>query len=116
MNNKQIANTIWQQMREIDANLCMCMGVTKLKVIENGLEFKVSGLSFKGVVQVVLNGADLYDVYFIKSTRKQDPIAKQLGVKRFETSYSLIKELNDVYVGDLMYSLEMFVENRSRRS
>ena len=36
--------------------------------IENGLQFKVQGFKFRGVVQVVYNeGRDLFDVRFIKS-------------------------------------------------
>lgn len=112
MNNKQIANTIWEQMRAIDMNLCMCMGVHKLTIIENGLQFNVNGLSFKGIVQITLNGSDLYDVKLVKSVRKQNLVAKQLGVKTFDTIFEVKKEFNDVFLGDLMDILEDSVEAR----
>lgn len=36
--------------------------------IENGLQFKVQGFKFRGIVEVVYNeGRDLFDVRFIKS-------------------------------------------------
>lgn len=112
MDNKTIANTIWQQMKTLDRNLCMCMGVDKLTVIENGLEFSVNGLSFKGKVQVVLNGKDLYDVILIKPTRKQNEIAKAAGVKMFDTVNQTVAIFNDVFVEDLMPLLEDQVESR----
>lgn len=112
MGNKEIANTIWSQMKAIDTNLCMCMGVKNLCAVESGLEFKVSGLSFKGIIQIKLNGKDLYDVSFIKPVRKQNKVAKDLGVKMFDTSFETVKSFNDVYVDDLMPLLEENVESR----
>lgn len=112
MANKEIANTIWQQMRLIDSNLCMCMGVHKLIAIENGLQFSVNGLSFKGLVQITVNGADLYDVRFIKPVRRQNNVAKELGVKLFDTTYETKFEINDVFVDELMEILEQKIENR----
>lgn len=38
--------------------------------IENGLQFKVSGYKFKGVVSIVYNeGRDLFDVRFVKANK-----------------------------------------------
>ena len=38
--------------------------------IENGLQFKVQGFKFRGVVSIVYNeGRDLFDVRFIKSNK-----------------------------------------------
>ena len=38
--------------------------------IENGLQFKVQGFKFRGVVQVVYNeGRDLFDVRFLKANK-----------------------------------------------
>lgn len=38
--------------------------------IENGLQFKVQGYKFKGVVSIVYNeGRDLFDVSFIKANK-----------------------------------------------
>ena len=38
--------------------------------IENGLQFRVQGFKFRGIVKVVYNeGSDLFDVSFIKSNK-----------------------------------------------
>ena len=38
--------------------------------IENGLQFKVQGFKFRGIVEVVYNeGRDLFDVRFIKANK-----------------------------------------------
>lgn len=43
--------------------------------LENGLQFKVQGRLFKGIVNVVYNeGRDLFDVSFIKSGKVIDTI------------------------------------------
>jgi hypothetical protein len=77
-------------MKAFDLNLVWCMGVTKLRVIENGLEFRVNGLSYKGLVHITLNAADLYDVSLVKSG----------------------KMIKDVFCEDLMPVLELEIENR----
>ena len=111
--NKEIAQTIWTQMNAIDRNLMWCMGVHKPVVIQDGIQFQVKGLSFKGVVQITLNGGDLYDIKFIKPIRTQNQVAKKLGVKMFDVTNELVDEVNNVYVEDLMGILEEKVENRS---
>jgi hypothetical protein len=115
INSRSIAQEIWSQMNAIDRNLVWCMGVNKPVTIQNGLQFNVSGLSFKGIVQITLNGGDLYDVKFIKPTRVQNQVAKQLGVKKFDIINEVVEEVNDVFVEDLMPLLEDRVENRSNR-
>lgn len=43
--------------------------------IENGLQFKVQGFKFRGVVQVVYNeGRDLFDVRFLKANKMVNTI------------------------------------------
>lgn len=112
--DKQIAEEIWRQMRAMDANLCMCMGVQKLKIIERGLQFNVNGLVFKGIVQITLNGFDLYDVKFIKSVRKQNTTTKEFGIKSFTTVSEVEKEVNNVFVEDLMVVLEETVKKAKK--
>lgn len=112
MDNKTIASTIWEQMRAIDTNLCMCMGVSKLTVIEKGLQFQVNGLSFKGIVQITLTPADLYQVKFLKAKRTQNQHMKSMGIKTFDTTLEVVSLTGGVYVEDLMPILENFVENR----
>lgn len=88
MTDIQVATTILNQMRVMDQNLCWCMGVTKPTAIKSGLEFKVSGLRYRGKVQIILNGKDLYDVKVGKAMHK------------------------DIFVEDLMPLLEMEVERQ----
>ena len=116
MDNKTIANTIWQQMKTIDKNLCMCMGVQSLTIIDGGLQFKVNGLSFKGVVQITLNGKDLYNVSFLKQKRKriQNELLKSIGSNlcSYKTENIIVESFEDVFVEDLMPLLERVVEKR----
>ena len=43
--------------------------------IENGLQFKVQGFKFKGIVEVVYNeGRDLFDVRFLKANKEVNTI------------------------------------------
>ncbi len=93
--NKEIANNIWNQMKAIDLNLVMCMGVNSPLVVENGLRFKVRGLTFKGFIEITLNGKDLYDIHCF-TKRKEKVFTKH--------------QLNDIYVEDLMPILEGIVE------
>ena len=45
-------------------------GFHKPIVIENGLQFKVQGFKFRGVLSIVYNeGRDLFDVSFIKANK-----------------------------------------------
>jgi hypothetical protein len=110
--NTEIGNTVWTQMNTIDRNLVWCMGTKNPTAIENGLRFQVNGLSFKGTVEITLNGKDLYDVKFLKCVRKQNPEMKALGLKVMDTVLTLQSEVNDVYAEDLMPLLESKVENR----
>lgn len=110
MTNKEIANEIWSQMKALDGNLVMCMGVTDLTVVERGLQFKVNGLSFKGNVAIKLNGRDLYDISFLKQKRTQNQAAKEHGLKRFDVEMVVVKTLNDIYGEDMMDLLDFHVE------
>lgn len=93
MDNKTIANTIWNQMKTIDMNLVMCMGVTKLMVVERGLQFKVNGLKFRGLVEIYLNAGDTYDISFMTPRSK-----------------NIVKIYKDVYFDQVMPLLEDVVE------
>lgn len=110
--NESIGQTIWQQMKIMDMNLIWCMAVRKPTSVDNGLRFEVSGSSFKGVVEVTLNGKDLYDVKFLKASKKQNAYAKDLGVKKFDTSMTVDSMVSDVFCDELMVVLENKVENR----
>ena len=64
MNNKQIAQTIMQQMHYGYDQKIMLMswGFNSPTIINNGIRFKVKGQLHRGYVEVTLNGSDLYDV------------------------------------------------------
>ena len=63
--------------------------------IENGLQFKVQGFKFKGVVEVVYNeGRDLFDVRFIKASK-------------------LVKCIDNVFLDTLINTIDNFVEKTS---
>lgn len=69
-----IARTISDQIRAgittdgISGNRAMlCWGARQLTNIGDGLAFRVSGFNFKGIVEIILNNNDLYDVKFIKA-------------------------------------------------
>lgn len=99
MTNIEIAKEIYSQMRILDMNLVMCMGVQKLVAVDRGLQFRVNGLSFKGIVEIKLNGGDLYDISFIKPARGKNPAR-------------VLETINDVFAEDMMAFLESKVENR----
>ena len=107
-----IAKTILEQMKAMDMNLLMCMGFQKPVALERGLRFKVNGFSHKGLVEITLNGADLYDVKLIKLSRKQNQTAKALGVIKFDLHSEVVELIEDVFVEDLMPILESKVEKR----
>ena len=92
------------------------MGASKPTIIENGLQFNVSGLTFKGIVQITLNGKDLYDIKLVKAKRQQNQELKALGINKYTTELVVQEEINDVFVEDMMGVLEMKVENRQKRA
>ena len=111
--SKQIANTILNQMKAMDFNLLICMGARDYLIIPNGLQFKVSGLGFKGNVKITLNGKDLYDVELVKRTRTLDKELSELaGEKFWNYKFETKKKINDLYNDQLMEILESEVENR----
>ena len=109
--NKEIANTIWNQMNTIDKSLVWAMGTSKPTIIESGLQFNVKGLTFKGTVQVILDqGNDTYVVKFIKNKRVRCEMAKSLGVTKYNTHLETVGEFKEVYVETLMPLLDNYVE------
>lgn len=70
-------------------------GFHKPIVIENGLQFKVQGFKFRGVVSIVYNeGRDLFDVSFIKAN-------------------NVVKSIDGVYFDMLIDVIDDFVERVS---
>ena len=70
-------------------------GFHKPVALENGLQFRVQGFKFKGIVQIVYNeGRDLFDVSFIKRNK-------------------VIKSIDGVYFDMLVDTIDDFVEKTS---
>jgi hypothetical protein len=50
-------------------------GLNSPLAIKDGLQFKVEGFKFKGIVQIKYNsGSDFFDIYFIKRSKVIDYI------------------------------------------
>ena len=70
-------------------------GFHKPVAIENGLQFKVQGYKFKGVVEVAYNeGRDLFDVRFLKANK-------------------LVNTIEGVFFDMLVDTIDDFVEKTS---
>lgn len=52
-------------------------GSRQLTNLGDGLAFRVSGMMFKGIVEIRLNSQDLYDVKFIKAGKLKE---ESLGI------------------------------------
>lgn len=88
----KIANIIRDQIKTIDSMALWAWGAKDMVALDNGLQFKSSGMvKWKGIVSVTLNGRDLYDIDFGR-------------VRKFE--YKSIKKVNDVFVEDLVNVIE----------
>ena len=73
-----VAKTILNQIKAIDAYAMLAWGVKDLVYTSNGLRFRVGGLAkFKGLVHVRYDeGNDLYDVEFIKIKKGMPEVVK----------------------------------------
>ena len=70
-------------------------GFHKPVALENGLQFRVQGFKFRGVVEVVYNeGRDLFDVSFIKANK-------------------VVKSIDGVFFDMLVDTIDDFVEKTS---
>lgn len=84
----KIANVIRDQIKTIDPMALWAWGAKDMVALENGLQFKSSGLStWKGIVKVTLNASDYYDVEFGKIRKAE---------------YKVTDKVNDVCVIDLV--------------
>jgi hypothetical protein len=100
MNTLEVANTIKAQLFaggkmkvwSWGANQWSC-GTTEKK--EPYLIFRVRGLKFKGLVKVILNSMDTYDVHFIKMSKGQQVVKN---------------EISDVYFDELTEKIDLVVE------
>ena len=90
-----VAKTVHSQIKTLSPWALPAWGAKELVALENGIQFKSSGMvKNKGIIQVKLNGSDLYNVTFGK-------------VRKFK--YKEIKKVTDVFVEDLIDVIDEMV-------
>ena len=90
-----VAKTVYSQIKTLSPWALPAWGAKELVALENGLQFKSSGMvKNKGIIQIRLNGSDLYDVTFGK-------------VRKFK--YKQLKKVTDVFVEDLIGVIDEMV-------
>ena len=94
-NNFGTAGVIYSQIKTMSPWAMAAWGTKELVVLKDGLQFKSSGMvKNKGIIQIKLNGSDLYDVTFGK-------------VRKFK--YKELKKVTDVFVEDLIDTIDEMV-------
>ncbi len=84
----EIAKIIQHQLMTLGKIKVWSWGAHSWAVIENGLEFKVQGFKFKGVVKIVLMPSDTYTIQFIKNKK----VEKEYSEVYFDQQVPLIDE------------------------
>lgn len=92
MDNKQIANTILQQLGG-SGRVSSMLGAKNFAAIESGLQFRwaAKAKNKANFINIKLNGNDLYDITFIRV---------------YGLNLTEISEHNDVYAEDLISLFE----------
>ena len=94
-NNFGTAGVVYSQIKTMSPWAMAAWGAKELVVLKDGIQFKSSGMvKNKGIIQIRLNGSDLYDVTFGK-------------VRKFK--YKEIKKVTDVFVEDLIGVIDEMV-------
>ena len=93
--NFGIAGVVYSQIKTMSPWAMAAWGAKELVVLKDGIQFKSSGMvKNKGIIQIKLNGSDLYNVTFGK-------------VRKFK--YKEIKKVTDVFVEDLIDVIDEMV-------
>ena len=93
--NFGIAGVVYSQIKTMSPWAMAAWGAKELVVLKDGIQFKSSGMvKNKGIIQVKLNGSDLYNVTFGK-------------VRKFK--YKEIKKVTDVFAEDLIDVIDEMV-------
>ena len=93
--NFGIAGLDYYQIKTMSPWAMAAWGAKELVVLKDGIQFKSSGMvKNKGIIQIKLNGSDLYNVTFGK-------------VRKFK--YKEIKKVTDVFVEDLIDVIDEMV-------
>ena len=70
-----------------------------------GLQFEVNGLKFKGIIQIRLNGSDVYEIEAIKKTQ-----TRKNGF--VQHSQITIEHIKDVCCDELVDELDLIIEGK----
>lgn len=93
--NFGIAGVVYSQIKTMSPWAMAAWGAKELVVLKDGIQFKSSGMvKNKGIIQVKLNGSDLYNVTFGK-------------VRKFK--YKELKKVTDVFAEDLIGVIDEMV-------
>ena len=105
--NHEIATTILQQLG--GNRFVAFTGAKEFIAIDNGLQFKIGRNASKtNRIKITLNGADLYDMEFIKYRPFSVKVDHKKGeVKTIEEKSETVREFNDVYFDQLQ---DLFTE------
>jgi len=100
MANTAVANNIYQQLG--GGRFTAMTGAKNFVALENGLRFRIGRNASKAnMVEIKLNGLDLYDIKFIKHTPYSFKIGKDGSFKETQESVKTMAEFNDYY-GDML--------------
>ncbi len=93
--NFGIAGVVYSQIKTMSPWAMAAWGAKELVVLKDGIQFKSSGMvKNKGIIQIKLNGSDLYNVTFGK-------------VRKFK--YKELKKVTDVFAEDLIGVIDEMV-------
>lgn len=98
--SKQVAEQIFEQIRWYDSSALMAYGARQFAVLDElrgGLQMRVNGIRHKGLVKIVCNGSDLYDVTCFKIYKGE---AKENG------------KITDLYFDQLVPALDCLIEGK----
>ena len=101
MTNTTVANTIYQQLG--GGRFAAMTGAKNFVALENGIRFRIGrNASRANMVEIKLNGLDLYDIEFIKHTPYSFKISRDgQSFKETQESSKTIERLEDYY-GDML--------------
>ena len=101
MANMTVANTIYQQLG--GGRFSAMTGAKNFVALDNGLRFRIGrNASRANMVEIKLNGLDLYDIEFIKHTPYSFKISKDgKSFKETQESFKTIAQFKDYY-GDML--------------
>ena len=96
MANTAVATSIYQQLG--GGRFAAMTGAKNFLAIDNGLRFRIGRNASKAnMVEIKLNGLDLYDIKFIKHTPYSFKIGKDGSFKETQESVKTVAEFNDYY-------------------